>query len=404
MSLSKAIFSKRTRIIGLGGLATLFLLLNLLFLFRVTDFNPPSSRKELNEPAKYADEARKQQIWGLSQLDSVQSPVAGKTSASATTRNRTIPKSIYTFWDKEPAPFLIKACLANWRKMNPSHTVTLITYSNLDSILDLSLTPLPRNFYTIESRYQADWIRLAILLQKGGFWVDASFIMLHSLDKIHSIQQQDQSEGFQFNIEKFTKLDKYPVLENWFIAAIPHATFIKAWFLEWCFCIEEFALDDSYLHHISNTYGQTAYDNIKQDMDSPSYLKQHVALQKVLQLYNTPLPSFSGATAQPDGPFSLIASSDNWNSDSFVDHLIFKWSPLPNHPFKPNFIKVRGWERLLLNFQITQGLPWLSRYNFWKSHNLIERKRYWKVECGSIYCDYLGGPMMDPQCSMCFLF
>ena len=402
MSFSKLIFSKRTRIIGLG-LATLFLLLNLPFLFlRVTAYNPPRSRQDLNEPAKYADETRKQQIWSLSRLDSVQSPVktSSSTMAALPRNTTTIPKSIYTFWDKEPAPFLIKACLANWRKMNPSHTVTLITYSNLDSILDLSITPLPRHFYSIESRYQADWIRLAVLLQKGGFWVDASFIMLHSLDKIHSIQQQDQSEGFQFYIEKFTKLDKYPVLENWFIAAIPHATFIKAWFLEWCFCIEEFALDDAYLHAISNTFGPIAYQNIKQDMDSPSYLKQHVALQKVLQLDNITLPSFSGATAQPDGPFSLIESSDNWNSDSFVDRLIFKWSPLPNHP--PNFIKVRGWERLLLDFQITQGLSWLSRYNFWKSHNLIPRKRYWKVECGSIYCDYLGGPMMDPQCIMCF--
>ena len=360
---------------------------------------------DIKEPAKYSNDARKQLIWSLLLEGNESSKVGDSTGDTSDTRNstnsttpinRTIPKSIYTFWDKEPTPFLITACLANWRKMNPSHIVTLITYSNLDSILDLSITPLPRNFASIHPRYQADWIRLAVLLQKGGFWVDASFIMLHSLDPIHSIQQQQQTEGFQFYIEKFTTLARYPILENWFIAAIPHASFIKAWFLEWCFCIEEFALDDSYLKHISNTFGPIAYQNIKQDMDSPEYLKQHIALQKVLQIDNITLPSFSGATAQPSGPFSLLAALE-WAPFNFIDHLIFKFSPLPSHPSKPHFIKLRGWERTVLELQITQGWAWLFRFHFWN----IPMKRFWQVECGSIYCEYLGGPMLDPQCAQC---
>lgn len=131
----------------------------------------------------------------------------------------TIPKNIYTFWDTEPPSSLVKSCMKNWEKMNPEHNVTLITYSTMSSIIDLNMTPLPRNFYSIDPRYQADWIRLAILLQKGGVWVDASFIMLDSLSIIHQLQEKDQSEGVQFYFEPFTSLIQYPILENWFIAA-----------------------------------------------------------------------------------------------------------------------------------------------------------------------------------------
>jgi hypothetical protein len=174
---------------------------------------------------------------------------------------------------------------------------------------------------------------------------------------------------------------------------VPHASFITAWFIEWCYCIEQHALSDSYLQEMIDKYGQDSYADLKQNLASPGYLKQHMALQKVLQIENVTVPSFIGATQPPFGPFSLL-NSLKWDSFLFVDHLIYNFSPLLSATIhKPKFIKLRGWERTILELQITQGWAWLTRFHFWN----IPSKKFWAVQCGSIYCEYLGD--QDDQCN-----
>ena len=100
-----------------------------------------------------------------------------------------------------------------------------------------------------------------------------------------------------------------------------------------------------------DNYGQEKYDMIRQKIDSPEYLIQHMTLQKVLQIDNVTLPSYMGATQAPNGPFSLIHAI-NWDSFLFVDHLISKIKFKESHIQKPEFIKLRGWERSILETQI----------------------------------------------------
>lgn len=104
---------------------------------------------------------------------------------------KVIPKQFWTYWNVEPIPDLLLECIGTWRKRNPDYSLVVLSRNTIAQILPFHL---PFNFDEISPPYQADWIRLAILMTKGGFWVDASFIMTDNLKFIHELQQKDGSE------------------------------------------------------------------------------------------------------------------------------------------------------------------------------------------------------------------
>lgn len=137
---------------------------------------------------------------------------------------------------------------------------------------------------------------------------------------------------------------------------MPHSLYITKWFLEWTFCIEEFKTKDSYLDHLQNEFGKEAYTSLLQANNDPSYLKQHIALQKVIQIDKAPLPSGLSAVSKPYGPFWLIHSFD-WASYRVADSLVVKrLRPSPD----PYFIKLRSFERDLTLMQLAQGWDWVT--------------------------------------------
>ena len=146
----------------------------------------------------------------------VESPIGEESTIHS---NATIPKLIFTFWNRLPTPNFITLVLNNWRKMNPDFQVVLLTFDNLHEWIDLNYTPLPFNFEKLSPQYQADWIRLAVILNRGGIWVDASFIMMHSLNFIIDAVEREGSEGFQYYLDGWTSISDYPYYENWLIAA-----------------------------------------------------------------------------------------------------------------------------------------------------------------------------------------
>lgn len=112
----------------------------------------------------------------------------------------------------------------SWISANPEYKLILLTRSSIETEI---IAPIPYNFDLISRPYQADWVRLAILAQNGGIWVDSSFIMTRSVDDFLSIQEQEDTDGFQFFLDYFTVDPAFPYFENWFIAAGMLFEFIK---------------------------------------------------------------------------------------------------------------------------------------------------------------------------------
>ncbi|KAJ3327993.1 hypothetical protein HDU91_004223, partial [Kappamyces sp. JEL0680] len=263
----------------------------------------------------------------------------------------TIPDQIWTYWDREPVDPVISHCIATWKEANgPDFSVTILSRQNLAQHLS---TPLPQHFDEIQAAFRADWIRLAVLKEKGGYWVDASFIMTKSLHLLSSIVEKDDTEGFMFYLEGWTWDPMYPYFENWLIAARPGSKLIEAWLNEFTIVVNDYAMSDMYLAHLKKTYGAEQYQNMIQGNPMPSYLKQHMALQKIMQIDGI-LP-FSGvdATDGSIGPLHLTQQSE-WDNAKMGRMMLEPWDSA--RPV-PAFIKIRSEERKWIAYYSRDPLP-----------------------------------------------
>ena len=81
----------------------------------------------------------------------------------------------------------------------------------------------------------ADFIRMIILKNHGGIWLDASLYLNIPLDWIHWYQITNQSEYVGYKIRscgvRHKRNNKIPIVENWFMACVPNSKFISGSFL-----------------------------------------------------------------------------------------------------------------------------------------------------------------------------
>ena len=106
--------------------------------------------------------------------------------------------------------------MAGWQRNNPHHKVTLITPENLQTYIHFRP---PHIFEIMDPEDQTSWVRLAILAQEGGIWMDPSMIVTRPLTFIHEKQQELQSEGLLFFMDHFIVEPAYPFFEKFMVAA-----------------------------------------------------------------------------------------------------------------------------------------------------------------------------------------
>ncbi|KAJ3210928.1 Adenylate kinase 2, mitochondrial [Dinochytrium kinnereticum] len=225
---------------------------------------------------------------------------------------REIPRKIWTFWDGHPndVPWMIRSMMRGWKWFNPEYNVTLICSSE---VWDHVHVPLPHNFWEegITRQQKANWVRLAILMEHGGFWIDASTILTGSLDMILKRQRRLRTEAFAFYLDWFTVHKDVPVYETYFIATVPHGVWISAWFNEYNFVFANFGCQDEYLDYLRHLHGDEGYARITQNINDHSYLKLAIASQRVLTYRNIVLPDRFEAAEMP---YKLLERSgyDDW--------------------------------------------------------------------------------------------
>jgi len=79
---------------------------------------------------------------------------------------------IYSLWLQgyENAPDLIKTCIDQWAKLNPTYTFELLEQSDVEHLLK----EFPLKIKDITSQSLSDITRIALLNKNGGIWVDAT--------------------------------------------------------------------------------------------------------------------------------------------------------------------------------------------------------------------------------------
>lgn len=160
-------------------------------------------------------------------------PVAPRAGAG-------IPRRIWAYWHEgeDRANPLVRACLASWRDRNPDWELRCLDAASPEMAAVRARLP-----DTLGIAHRTDVLRLALLAEHGGVWVDASAWCLAPLGDW--LPRQDGFFAFHYPEDAVDR-----PLANWFLAAPPGDPIVSAW-LE--LCLSYWAVrarpDHYFVHH-----------------------------------------------------------------------------------------------------------------------------------------------------------
>lgn len=131
----------------------------------------------------------------------------------------------------DSAPLIVQKCHARLKEMSVTHTVVDITYENISDYIDIPDYILYKHEKgTISHAHFTDIIRLMLLAQYGGLWVDATCWFT---DKVPEYYFQYPFFVFQYPIYFY---DGMRLSSNWLIGSTPNNELILKWeqcLLDW---------------------------------------------------------------------------------------------------------------------------------------------------------------------------
>ena len=223
-----------------------------------------------------------------------------------------IPKQIWSFWESDTPSPVIEACIQTWRRHCPDYEINVLTRQTVVALLPQGGDILRLPFENTPQRL-SDFIRLHVLYEYGGYWVDASTIMNSSLSVYGARQQREQTELVGYYLEGYTKDKRYPVIESWFFGCVRHSTFVWYWREEFM-RLNHYICSVAYVEHRQlNGVDVSGFGFMRY------YLAIHVAAQTVLQYHGYPVLS-CGLQRAEDGPLQYLALVD-WSSRRALERL-----------------------------------------------------------------------------------
>ena len=214
-----------------------------------------------------------------------------------------IPKIIYTYWNSDEKPRTVEKCINSWIKNNPTYKIVVHDFESAKCILPPKILK-----YSKSNQMTADFLRLELLSQTGGIWLDASVYTPVPIDWVHSAQQTTNCEFVGYEMPKF-KSAGIPIVENWMMAAVPDSMFIKKWKKKF-FSISNYESPEQYVNSIEK---KTCIKN----MDLKYYLTMHVACKHIMHKNNYQLCLFDATT----GPYLYQCS----HFSLFTFPFVFMW-------------------------------------------------------------------------------
>lgn len=143
-----------------------------------------------------------------------------------------IPRHIWLYWEQTERPRVIEQCYQRLMQLNPNTPIHFLDKTNLVEFLSPDFIALLFNA-DITPTLRSDLIRLQLLYQYGGIWVDASIIFNQNLEQILRITENNPFELVSFyslyNYVEIYPDVKYPIFESWLLASPAKSRLIKKW-------------------------------------------------------------------------------------------------------------------------------------------------------------------------------
>lgn len=129
---------------------------------------------------------------------------------------------IFLLWDKgeTAAPSLVRQVAKKWRKLNPEHEIVFLDAADLATTLSDENLPLDG----VDIQAMADILRVKLVLEQGGVWVDATLLPVAPL-RCWLPPLLAPAGAFLFRNCGYDRL-----IGNWFIAGEAGNPLIAAWF------------------------------------------------------------------------------------------------------------------------------------------------------------------------------
>jgi len=124
----------------------------------------------------------------------------------------TVPKTIWLMWLQglDHAPHVVKECYSSWQTRNPGWRVVFLDETNVGQYVDLEAILAKQSH--LEKPALSDIIRVKLLAEYGGVWVDATCFCQVPLD---DWLNGCTTSGFF----AFAKPDRSRPIDAWFMAA-----------------------------------------------------------------------------------------------------------------------------------------------------------------------------------------
>lgn len=85
------------------------------------------------------------------------------------------PRTVFTYFDRENAPGIQEILDFNRQSLGDEWKMIFLTATNVSSFLNLS--QFPAIFKSMHPTHQSDYLRLRLIEQYGGWWIDASTLI-----------------------------------------------------------------------------------------------------------------------------------------------------------------------------------------------------------------------------------
>lgn len=157
-----------------------------------------------------------------------------------------LQKTIWTCWfqGREQAPRLVRRCISSWEESNPGWTVRCVDRESATRLA--ALDRIVNSQRSVTAASASDILRISLLHEFGGVWVDATCLCNRPLDEW--LPQVIESEGFF----AFDKPSQTRPVASWFLAASPGATILDTWYRETLNFWQDRRSTDNYFwfHHL----------------------------------------------------------------------------------------------------------------------------------------------------------
>ena len=186
---------------------------------------------------------------------------------------KAIPKIIWAFWDSKEMPEVVKICINNWKELHPDFEINILNNETIHTFLPNF--PKLKDFNPV---FKSDLLRLSLLKEYGGIYLDASVFLNQRLDQYISFYIENNLDLLVFSSEGHPNDKKYPITESWFIISEKTNLFIEKWLF---YLTEVFLSNDFESYFKNNETRKMAYNSVNET--KRDYFFSYMASQLVMR-------------------------------------------------------------------------------------------------------------------------